>query len=75
LENQAACLRDPANGCGSGLAIRAHLRGSLRLLSCALEVAEQQSLVNAHDGPPRVNRRVVVNIINKSLGRVRKMLD
>ena len=31
-------------------------------------------MVNAHDGPPRVNRRVVVNIINKSLGRVRRCL-
>ncbi len=39
LEDQTSCFRDPANGRGSGLAIRARFDGSLSPLSGAGEVA------------------------------------
>ena len=67
LQDEAACLRDPADGRGSRVVACAGLDGSPGPVSGVLEIAGEQSFVIAHDGEPRMDRGILLMILEKSV--------
>ena len=67
LQDEAACLRDPSDGRGSRVVTGARLDGSPGPVSGVLEIAGEQSFVIAHDGEPRMDRRILMMIFEKSV--------
>jgi hypothetical protein len=67
LQDEAACLRDPSDGRGSGVVTCTRLDGAPGPVSGVLEIAGEQSFVIAHDGEPRMGRRILLTVFEKSV--------